>query len=504
MNKPQARSAFLGFIYFIKTRTVFLFLLPVFFVLHGFVDNYDAVDALDAFLLTVFYIAIIFIIAGTVWLFYRDFLKAALLAFILMAYHFFFGVMQDALTDLAQHSIVSQYRFILPVSCLFFLSIIIWLKKRKKTLFIITYYLNVLLLLLILIDAGSIVIKNTGAEKNSSFNSLKETFTVCDTCKKPDVYFILLDEYASNESLKELFNFDNSAFENGLSQRGFHISKRSSSNYNKTLFSMASALNMDYLSREVHPITRSNVSYGYGMIRNSNVVNLFKRLGYKFYNLSVFDFPGQPANKYAEFLPYGTELITMQTFISRLKKTIRADILSGKIPIPSIQEKILYEYLNFNDKTLNLTKEVAAEKSSRQKFVYAHFMMPHFPYYFDSKGNPVSKEKLKRSAEFRPHDYVEYLQYTNGKILPLVDSIFASSSAMPVIILLGDHGFRFQEKKTGRLFDFSNLNAIYLPDKNYSQFSDDMSNVNFFRIFFNTSFNQHFPLLKDSTINSRD
>ena len=496
-------SLYLWLKYLLRSSVVFLFLLPVFFVLHGFVRNYGAVEATDAALLVAFYIFIILIIGAIGWLFYRDIPKASFFAFFIMSYHFFFGVIQDTLTDIAPHTIFVQYRFLLPASCLLFLVTLIWLKKRTKPLFTWTAYLNILFIVLILIDTGGVIVKSIRPEQRSSL-LFKEGFSICDTCSKPNVYFILLDEYASNESLKKLFNFDNSAFEDELNRRGFHISKRSNSNYNKTLFSMASALNMDYLGREVYPTSRSNVSYAYGMIRNSNVVNLFNRHGYKFYNLSLFDFPGQPAHKYAEFLPYGTELITKQTFISRLKKAIRTDILSGKIPIPSVQEKILYGYLNFNDDIFNLTKEVAAEKSSAPKFVYAHFMMPHFPYYFDSKGNPVSKEKLKRFAEFSPHDYVEYLQYSNGKILTLLDDIFAKSSAMPVIILLGDHGFRYAVKKANRQFDFSNLNAIYLPGKNYNQFSDDMSNVNFFRIFFNTSFNQHFTLLKDSTFNCWD
>ena len=62
----------------------------------------------------------------------------------------------------------------------------------------------------------------------------KQSFTICDSCKKPDVYFILLDQYTGNMALKEVFNFDNVAFETQLGQRGFHLAKRSSSNYNLT------------------------------------------------------------------------------------------------------------------------------------------------------------------------------------------------------------------------------------------------------------------------------
>ena len=500
MNKSPLRSSFLSFNYFIKTRAIFPFLLPVFFVLHGFIANYSAVYVADALLLIFFYMVITVIIAGIGWLFYRDITKASLFAFLVMAYHFFFGFIQDALTDLAPHSIVSQYRFILPVSCLCIVVVIAWLKKRKKTLFTITYYLNILLLLLIGIDTVGFVKKSSGAGKSYPFNA-NNSFTICDSCKRPDVYFILLDQYAGNTALKEVFDFDNAAFETDLTRRGFHIAKNSSSNYNLTPFSMASTLDMNYLGPEMDRINHLNVTYSYNVIRNSQVINFISAYGYKFYNLSVFDFPGQPAYKYRSFFPYGTDLITSQTFISRLKKAVRADILSGKLRMKTIQKKILYEQLYFNDGIFEQTRNVAAQHANMPKFVYSHFILPHWPYYFDSKGRPVPIEKLQGFHETSAHDYIEYLQYGNGKILQLVDYIFSVSPTPPVIILLSDHGFRNPEKKASHKYDFFNLNAVYLPDKNYSQFPDNMTNVNFFRIFFNTSFNQHFSLLKDSTIN---
>jgi hypothetical protein len=258
---------------------------------------------------------------------------------------------------------------------------------------------------------------------------------------------------------------------------------------------------MDYLSPEMGVIKHLNVTYSYQVIRNSLAINLFTTHGYEFYNLSVFDFPKQPAHEYGAFLPYGTDLITAQTFISRIKKAIRADILSGKIRLKAIQKKIIYEHLHFNDTIFELTRNIAAKHAAEPKFVYSHLILPHWPYYYDSKGNPTPTEKLQGFRETNAKDYIEYLQYGNGKIVQLIDYIFSVSPTAPVIILLGDHGFRNPEKRTDHKYDFSNLNAVYLPGKNYDQFPDDMTNVNFFRILFNTSFNQHFSLLKDSTIN---
>jgi len=109
-------------------------------------------------------------------------------------------------------------------------------------------------------------------------------------------------------------------------------------------------------------------------------------------------------------------------------------------------------------------------------------------------------EQLYEGQEVNKQNYTEYLQYCNQRILELINEIFASAKQPPVVMLLGDHGFRHVEKKEDHKYAFMNLNAIYLPDKNYSKFYDSISNVNQFRVFFNTEFGQQLPLLKDSTV----
>jgi hypothetical protein len=153
---------------------------------------------------------------------------------------------------------------------------------------------------------------------------------------------------------------------------------------------------------------------------------------------------------------------------------------------------------------LEHTKKKAAERTNAPKFVYTHLMIPHDPYYYDSKGNIVSLEKIIMAGKAGPQNYLEYLQYGNKKILELIDYILENSPTPPVIMILSDHGYRNYKVKSDRRYDFMNLNAIYLPDKNYALFNDSITNVNQFRIFFNTLFGQHLPLLKDSTINVFD
>ena len=113
-------------------------------------------------------------------------------------------------------------------------------------------------------------------------------------------------------------------------------------------------------------------------------------------------------------------------------------------------------------------------------------------------------EKLGGLNRVNANDYIEYLQYGNKRLLELIDNILAGSVSPPLIIVLSDHGFRHPEKKADPAYDFINLNAVYFPDGNYSQFYDSISNVNQFRLIFNQYFGQRLPMLKDSTTSLRD
>jgi len=483
---------------YLNNKPFFIFLLPVFFVFHGFVKHYNFVTVKDALLLILLYSGATLIVMGISWLFYRSFIKAAFISFYIMAVFFFFGSIQDRQHDLFGSSFFSRYSFILPLIFWLFISLVIWLKKRKTSLPKFTFYLNSLLILLITIDFFWLSAKMMLKEK--PFNPTTESMVLCDSCKKPDIFLIILDEYAGNTELKQFFRFDNNAFENQLEQRGFYIAKESRSNYNFTPFSVASILNMDYLALKMKEKAPGNIDYCYQKIKNSNVVNFLKASGYEFYNYSIFDFDGQPAVNYDNFLPNNTTLITSQTLFSRVLKDIRFNIGTGKWKFKLGLKKITYEHLHNNENILRLTNAIALKKTEKPKFVYAHLMMPHYPYYFNSKSEALPIEKLFEGQETNKENYIEYLQYCNRQILRFVDQIMAASDKPPVIMLLGDHGFRHISKKEERKYAFMNLNAIYLPDRNYGQFYDSISNVNQFRVFFNTAFQQKFSLLKDSTI----
>jgi len=482
---------------FAKRTPVFILLLPFFFVFHGFVEHYDFISLSDASVLLLLYLAGVVVLTAVSWLFFRNLTKAAMISFYLMALFFFFGSIQDVLPKYFEGSFFSRYSFILPLLLLLFILLAGRLKKTRSSLLKLTLYLNVLLLVVCCLDvfwlAGRIYDRRY--QNNLSMGKLSE----CDTCTKPDIFFIIVDGYSGNNSLAQLFHFDNSDFEKQLEQRGFYVAKQSRSNYNYTPFSIASILNMDYLDLRMEKKAPGNIDYCYRQIENSSVVQFLLANGYLFYNYSMFDVKDRPAISYDNFLPGSTSLITSQTFASRILKDISYNVSTGKWKLKWGLEKRTYEDLHNNENIIRAVKERASEKMNAPKFVYAHLMMPHYPYYFDSKGRQLPMERLLPGHETNRGNYVEYLQYCNQRILELVEDILTKPKAS-IIMLLSDHGFREGINKEEHKYAFLNLNAIYLPRKDYKGFYDSISNVNQFRVLFNQEFAQHLPLLKYSSI----
>ena len=79
----------------------------------------------------------------------------------------------------------------------------------------------------------------------------------------------------------------------------------------------------------------------------------------------------------------------------------------------------------------------------------------------------------------------------------MVDSIFRNSKNNFIIILQGDHGARYQGEENKKNLEFANLNAMYFYNQDYRLLHDSLSNVNTFRVIFNTFFGKNYPLLKD-------
>lgn len=480
---------------FIKSRPVFWILLPVFFVFRGFTDNYYAIPLKDAFLLLLLYLGLSFLFFVIGRLFFKNVWKAAIFSFGIMAFHFFFGAIQDFLKAGFDDAIITRYSFLIPFFLLVFVLLIWFLKRTKRSMTRISLYLNLLLCIFILFDAVLLIQKTL--HRNLSMNVQPSYNISCDTCVKPDIYFLVFDEYSSTAALKETWNYDNSGLDSFLVEKGFKLLPQSRSNYNFTEFSIASTLSLDYLNiPSPSACTIKDYNHCFELIKNNQVGSILSAMDYDITNYSIFDIQKNPSPVRESFLPLKTKLITSQTFISRLKRDLFHLLLIGKFEIKWLSKDLMYSTHHANQKIIKAILTDTSYNQNRPRFVYSHIEMPHPPFYYNKYGQEKTKEQIIKDGEgIVP--YLDHLPKTNEVLKQIVNSILAHAKKPVAIVLMGDHGFRNGQTKE---FKFRNMNAVYMSSGNYSGFYDSITNVNVYRVLFNNLFKASLPLKKDSTV----
>jgi hypothetical protein len=268
---------------------------------------------------------------------------------------------------------------------------------------------------------------------------------------------------------------------------------------------MSSILNMSYVQgiRNIGAVTSEDYNNGNILVRDNKVIQFLDVQGYDIVNYSMFDLAGHPTMVQQSLLPLNTKLITGRTLFSRMNKDI-GWLLMTKFPFNLFRKSHYFMNMENDIKFFDLIKKAPLQKTKKPRFFYTHFNMPHAPFFFDKNGNPKNQETVYQEFKASPAPaYLEFVQYTNGHIRKIVETIIKNDSTA-VIVLMGDHGFRLQTPEPHPLFHFQNLNAVYYPDRDYSLLYDTISGANQFRMVFNKVFHQSFPRLKDSTIFLKD
>ncbi len=318
---------------------------------------------------------------------------------------------------------------------------------------------------------------------------------------KPDMYYIIMDGYAQGNVLQDLYHFDNSKFITALTEKGFYIAPESQSNYMQTTLSLASALNMSYITG--FPKWMPDRGPLFKLIEDSRVFTLVERLGYK---------------KVA--LPSGylvTDLRDVDTYIAPSDQETPND-LAGLLLSNSIASvfaeldwiELPYTHVHQAQTRIYHQFESLANTIPMMegpKFVFAHIIAPHPPFIFNQDENidPDGFFILNDGKSYTDgpqayiDGYLDELEYVNDQIIRTVDAILANSPTPPVIIIQADHGpgayMDIQSANNTCLQErFSILNAFYLPDNVNVEFPADITPVNTFSIIFNKLFDTHYEL----------
>jgi hypothetical protein len=310
----------------------------------------------------------------------------------------------------------------------------------------------------------------------------------------PDIYYIVFDRYARQDMLKNIYGHDNEPFLAELEKRGFVVPRDAYANYQRTAASIVSTLNMDYLDKLQTPATESSSDWVplYSLFQDFRAARALKSLGYGTHFFGTWWEPtrrisGVDENHNFYELPEALRVVyeySLVVDIARLAGLRQLDPLwwqcqrSGKM----------------FDGIAGLSQNPAPT------FTFAHFLIPHPPFVTHETGRCM--EIVEAQSRSRAQNYVGQLNYTNGRILELVDTILSRSGPRPIILLQSDEGpwpaqFAGEEiDRMGRdvtgvkwLTIDDNLlrekmaifSAYYVPDNMKARFNNRTSPINTFR-----------------------
>jgi hypothetical protein len=316
----------------------------------------------------------------------------------------------------------------------------------------------------------------------------------------PDIYYIILDAYGREDSLKRVMRFDNTPFLRELQKRGFYIAQHSRANYNQTPLCLASALNMKELDGPAMEALDRGLYPARLMLDKNAVAFQLAEQGYTF----VFVSTGEPL---AEVESVDIRF-TDRSHLSQLENSMLGmSSINANESVDNRRRELHRRFIRTG--FTNLQKVPAIQGP---KFTFAHFAVPHPPFVFDKDGAPAGDKgafstndgsmipDLDRQEYIR--GYVHQLQYVNKRILETLDRIMAGSKIPPVIILQGDHGSRMglnweSRDSTDLQETYSILNAYHVPAEVRAKLYPEISPVNSFRILLSTMFSLDLPRIPD-------
>jgi hypothetical protein len=422
-------------------------------------------------------------------------------SFMLFCYLFFIPIL-SLFTKIKPLPVFNSPGFYLPffglLSFLFFLLVY---KISIKPLKHFILYLRILFAVLLFGELVKYAFITGRQPRYEIITDKLNTHTVLQKAR-PNIYLFVLDEYAGLSSLKTYFHFSNLDFIDSLKKRNFFIAKNPNSNYNMTWISMLSCLEMSYVKNlDKNEFSHVRI-YGNAAedIKENNLITFFSKLNYKIVNNTFFKLNHTKSSPFLT-LPIERRLLLNKTFGYTVQNGLLQNIPSNQIQF--LMNTQLAKNHKYNESVIEKTRENINNKEA-PVFLYSHLLMPHLPYLKDQYGNTrkfSSVYKELRKKEYS-QSYINYLEHTNNLMLEFSDSIIQKKKDA-VIIIMSDHGYRWDHGKRIPILDFNNFMAIYSTRGDYRNFSDSINTVNLFRIVLNNYFDQKIPLLENKFVDIR-
>jgi hypothetical protein len=258
---------------------------------------------------------------------------------------------------------------------------------------------------------------------------------------------------------------------------------------------MASTFTMDYLegSDSIFQMAPYHYNRAMYLVKHAPLFTFLKTHGYGIVNFSIFDLDDQRALRKDRFLSTTPgQIIFYNTFWNCARRDLWWQFFPKKVKeLQQEQQQQLRKWMtrqrDYNSRVLDSLHQLA-DRPKEKIFVYAHLLMPHYPYFCNEKGIALPDSvSLGDSMITSKKNFSGYIAYTNQLVSSVTEKIQRSTDGQAIIMIQSDHGLAdldYKRKKDA----FRNFSAFYFPSGNYGRLNDSICNVNSFRVVLNEYF----------------
>lgn len=451
----------------------------------------------------------------------RDAARAGLLVSLIVFLFFSYGHLYEALKSAGLGASLGRHRYLAPVFAAAGASLAWWIARRMRSPQAATPVVNLVAVVALAFPlAGLGQWWYAGLAGGLPPAEPQTDLRLPAGERPPDIYYIIVDGYARQDTLQRVFEYDNTPFVSFLESRGFYVAADSRSNYAQTGLSLASSLNLDYLDALLPELSEQSVGREtlWNMIRRNEVRRQLEALGY----VTVAFSTGLAGTEWTDADYYFTAgaidedlgLVGASPFESLIIQTSLLRLISdGVVALPRFVPDVTYPYQVHRDRIRHTFERLQdLPPTEEPKFVFAHIIAPHPPFVFAADGSPVTPDgpfTLRFTFDASDPSSQEYIDgyraqtiFVNGQLERVVDAILEASPVPPVILIQGDHG---PDSGSGRVSyiqeRMTNLSAYLIPGGSDLLYPG-ITPVNSFRVVFDELFGGDYPILEDRVLYS--
>ena len=373
-------------------------------------------------------------------------------ALLLAAFYVLWGPMLGPVVFALGEALGVGVRYVFAAYCLIVFTLAVLVVWRGLTSGRTTRVMNALAVLLCGMATGQLVFSfatTARGEPAGGIVPVPESLADAEATHRPDLYFLVLDAYGREDTLREVFGFDNSDFLNAMRERGFQIASKAHSPYERTNHSLPACVNMTYLETMAEMIPGYHELNPRTLYRDAVLHRVLRKQGYHLAACETRDPLSEPDDSFDTILRYAPGMTELSRF--ELK-------LLDFTPLPRVLRLfgINPGYDLWRGRILHMLENLDEPADQQDAPVYqqAHLICPHRPFVFDADGsasNPdtafslVARPGMDPPFEQLAQQYIRNLQGLNVHVLDTVDRILANArEEPPVIVVTSDHGPPFQ------------------------------------------------------------